>query len=234
MAITVVQSVTAAFPQGGAGNTAAPTLTSVVAGHSIAVVTFGLGFDTGGSPVISVSDGTSYSSLAAINAVPISSNYSMCDISLLTNVAGGTHNCVSTNSAGSGNSFGWAAALEISGLFNSSTLDTSSTNTSSVASNPVTGNTSVVGSTNEIAIATFSFRASGSSTITGPGGSWTNIYQNTNGSGNDALGSIDYLTPVTLAAQSATWNPPTGSNWVAAIVVLKGTTANSGVVGWVF
>lgn len=231
MAISVVQAT--APVRFGNATSAAPTITGVTAGNSILVATFGAAFDTGGTPSISVSDGTSYTSLAQIVDAPVSSHYQIVDISLLTNVTSGTHSVVSTNTAGVGECSGWAVSAEIAGLQNSSTLDVSSTATSA-SGNPATGATGAVASSNEIAIAVFSYRFTTVGTITGPGGSWINIASEPDGTNDAAIGSVDYLTPVPGGTQSASWNPPTGSNWCAAIVVLKGLLIpNSGVVGWI-
>lgn len=216
----LIQATTVPFPNHTAGNTATPSLIGVGAGNAIVVVSFGLGKLATPQPSFSVADSMPYTSIAAAQfGTP---NWAMVDISVLFNVAAGTHNITSTNSAGSLNSFGYCTAMEWSGLVPS--VDGVMVNGSASTGSPTSGATPAVVGSHEIAIACFAYQLSSTQTWTQPS-AYTNVFQNTaGGNGSQMVGSVDYKTVLSPGAQSVSWGSFSGANWAAAIVILQTAT----------
>lgn len=200
---------------------ATATLTGVTAGNSILLVSLAQINKTGGG-TISVAEGaTSYTSLAQQLSTPVGPNYAIADASLLLNAAAGTHNIVSTMTAGATAYHGQVIALE---LTPGSGLDVKAI-ASAANSLPATGNTGNVAGPVETAYAAFSGYYDNATTITEPGG-YFNLLTLTNGSPGGSspytIGSIDMLSDPLTGVQSAAWGTVTNYCWAALLIVLKG------------
>jgi hypothetical protein len=205
------------------------TLSGVTAGNAILVVTPAV-INTSGSPTLTITDTVnSVTDLEQLASFGLSSVYSILDFSIIPNASAGAHTLTATVGSGTGN--GFIVAAEISGLSSSAALDVFSLNSAGGGSNPSTGNSGTPASVNEIAIAAVSGYYNGSALTIGEPSGYTNIakYQ---GGGGYVDYSVDYLTPVALSAQSASWTGLTAVNsYVAGVIVLK-AAANQAVVMW--
>ena len=205
------------------------TLSGVTAGNAILIVTPAV-INTTGSPTLTITDSVnSVTDLKQLASFGLSSVYSILDFSIIPNASGGTHTLTAT--VGSGTGYGFIVAAEISGLNSSAGLDVFSLNSAGGGSNPSTGNTGVPASVSEIAIAAVSAYESSVVTIGEPSG-YTNIAKYQAGGGYVQY-SVDYLTPVALSAQSASWTGLTGVNtYVAGVIVLKAASNQATVMWW--
>ena len=205
------------------------TLSGVTAGNAILIVTPAV-INTTGSPTLTITDSVnSVTDLKQLASFGLSSVYSILDFSIIPNASGGTHTLTAT--VGSGTGYGFIVAAEISGLNSSAALDVFSLNSAGGGSNPSTGNTGVPASVSEIAIAAVSAYESSVVTIGEPSG-YTNIAKYQAGGGYVQY-SVDYLTPVALSAQSASWTGLTGVNtYVAGVIVLKAASNQATVMWW--
>ena len=205
------------------------TLSGVTAGNAILMVTPAV-INTGGTPSLTITDSVNaVTDLAQLASFGLSSVYSILDFSIIPNASAGSHTLTAT--VGSGTGYGFIVAAEISGLNSSAALDVFSLNSAGGGSNPSTGNTGVPASVSEIAIAAVSAYESSVVTIGEPSG-YTNIAKYQAGGGYVQY-SVDYLTPVALSAQSASWTGLTGVNtYVAGVIVLKAASNQATVMWW--
>ena len=227
----IVQSASSSFSSANpwSGGQISVTLSGVTAGNAILVVTPAV-INTSGSPTLTITDTVnSVTDLEQLASFGLSSVYWILDFSIIPNASAGAHTLTAT--VGSGTGYGFIVAAEISGLNSSAALDVFSLNSAGGGSNPSTGNSGTPASVNEIAIAAVSGYYTGSALTIGEPSGYTNIakYQ---GGGGYVDYSVDYLTPVALSAQSASWTGLTGVNtYVAGVIVLK-AAANQAVVMW--
>lgn len=203
---------------------ATTTLTGVTAGNTIVVVTMHV--DLGGnSPVISVTDGTVYTTDATVG----SGGASKAQISRLAAVSGGTHTIVVTASTGTASqSKGRVIALELPPVV----LDEINTGGGSGTAASVAATATLAG-IGELAIAGLYYDsiASGGGTFPPVGGPgvYTEIVSKLNGS--DAV----YQVLSTAAGVGVDWGTFTvTSKWAAAIAVYAAAVPPdpSAVLSW--
>lgn len=225
--IGVVQS---AFNNGGSWPTSTSvTLNGVTAGNAILIVTPAVN-NTSGSPSLVVTDSVNtVTELEQIASFGLSSVFALLDFSIIPSASAGTH--VLTATIGSGTGFGCIEAIEIYGLNSSAAVDVFSLNAAGGGSNPTTGSSATPASTNEIAVAAVSGYENGTALTIGSPAGYTNIVKFESGSGFVQC-SVDYLTPVALTAQSATWTGMTVVNSYAAGVIVLKAAANQATVMW--
>src|ERR1700677_4380795 len=227
----IVQSASSPFSLSNpwSGGQVSVTLSGVTAGNAILVVTPAV-INTTGSPTLTITDTVnSVTDLKQLASFGLSSVYSILDFSIIPNASAGAHTLTAT--VGSGTGYGFIVAAEISGLSSSAALDVFSLNSAGGGSNPSTGNSGTPASVNEIAIAAVSGYITGAVTIGEPSG-YTNIAKYQAGGGY-AQYSVDYLSPVALAAQLASWTGLTSVNsYVAGVIVLKAASNQATVMWW--
>ena len=227
----IIQSASSPFSSADpwSGGHVSVSLSGVTAGNAILIVTPAV-INTTGSPTLTITDSVnSVTDLEQLASFGLSSVYSILDFSIIPNASAGAHTLTAT--VGSGTGYGFIVAAEISGLNSSAGLDVFSLNSAGGGSNPSTGNTGTPASTAEIAIAAVSGYITGAVTIGEPSG-YTNIAKYQAGGGYVQY-SVDYLSPVALAAQLASWTGLTSVNsYVAGVIVLKAASNQATVMWW--
>jgi hypothetical protein len=229
--LQVIQSASSPFSSADPWPTSVSvTLSGVTAGNAILVVTPAV-INTSGSPTLTITDTVnSVTDLKQLASFGLSSVYSILDFSIIPNASAGAHTLTAT--VGSGTGYGFIVAAEISGLNSSAALDVFSLNSAGGGSNPSTGNSGIPSSVNEIAIAAVSGYYTGTALTIGEPSGYTNIAKYQGGEGYVDY-SVDYLTPVALSAQSASWTGLTGVNtYVAGVIVLKAASNQATVMWW--
>lgn len=206
------------------------TLTGVTAGNAILIVTPGLN-NTSGSPTLTITDSVnSVQELEQMASFGLSSVYSILDFSIIPNATAGSH--TATAAVGSGTGYGYIVAIEISGLSSSAVLDVFSLNNAAGSSGVTTGSSGSPAGTQEIAIAAVGGYYQGSAITIGEPSGYTNISEYQAGGGYVQY-SVDYLTPVSLSAQSATWTGMSAVySYVAGVIVLKAASNQATVMWW--
>lgn len=227
----IVQSAASPFSSADpwSGGQVSVTLSGVTAGNAIVIATPAL-INTSGSPSLTISDTVnSVTELKQIASFGLSSVYAILDFSIIPNASAGSHTL--TAAVGSGTGYGFIVAAEISGLNASAALDVFSLNATAGGSNPSTGNSGIPASASEVAIAAVSSYYNGASLAIGEPLGYANVskYQ---GGGGYVQYSVDYLTPLALAPQSASWTGLTAVNSYAAGVIVLKAAANQAVVMW--
>lgn len=228
----IVQSAASPFASADpwSGGQVSVSLTGVTAGNAILTATPAL-MNTGGaaSSLLITDSVNSVTELAQIASFGLSGIYSISDFSLIPAATAGAHTLTATLASGTG--YGYIVAMEISGLAPQGEIDVYSLNEAGSGSNPTTGNTGTPASTNEIAIASVSAYYNSAVTIGEPAG-YTNVSKYQAGLGYVRY-SVDYLTPITLSAQSATWTGlSTLNTYTAGVVVLRAAVNQAKVMWW--
>lgn len=209
----------ASFPNGGTGNTATAVLNGVTAGNTIFAVTQTYSVIAGG-PTITVSDGTAYTDIVADETGP-TPNWTTAAIFMLQNANAGTHTIVGTNSAGSGNAYGYMTVFEVSGILSVSPLDQFTGDADHTGTvNVTTGTMAALAGTNEFVIATFAYRTATTQAFSEPA-YFNNVSNNKNGFTPQIVCSVDTLTPTGSIGRSASWGTLVGASWASVIAAFK-------------
>lgn len=223
---SVVQSSTRL---GFAGNASVNlTLNGVQAGNSIIVVCAGYGDANG--PTISANDGSAYSSIQGRRASSGSS--ATAAILWLHNVSAGNKTITVSTDSSALFRYGWARAMEVSGLANAApnvTMPAASGANGANSNAPSTGNSAATTVANCFVVAALS--VSGGGTDAGIDTPATTGYTNwwvSQDFNAEQAGAGDYKVVTATGAQSAAWGTLSGSYpWAAALAAFEEASSGS-------
>lgn len=211
---------------GGFNSPATITLNSVVAGNSIILLTGTINFEAV-SQSVQATDGTAFST--AVRSAQTSGGTRLESAQLFRhNVAAGTH-VLTMSSAATSDGFslyGWAIALEVSGLDNSTPVNVQTNNGST--NTPTSGSTGTLDQANNLVIAVLvgpNLAAAGIDAVSG----YTNAaLVQTNGS--QIPWSVDYKIVTATTAQDVSWGTTdSAGTWYASIAAYKDYVAPSSI-----
>lgn len=228
MAGTVVQSSTkVAF--GGASTTLNLSLTGVTAGNSIIVTV--AAYNATSAANITVSDGTSYTVRQGTQAGGGAG--ATAAIAWIHNVSSGNKTITVTTDAAGGNRYGWARAMEVSGLVNAApnvTMPAASGANGGTSNAPATGSSASTSVANCFVVAALAVSGGGSDAgidtpaTTGYTNHWVDNDFNV-----EEAGAADYKSVTSTGAQSASWGTLTGSYlWAASLAAFEETGGGGG------
>lgn len=228
MTASVVQSSTK-VNFGGASTTLNLSLTGVTAGNSIIVTV--AAYNATVAANITASDGTSYSVIEGTQAD--GSSGATASILWRHNVSSGNYTITVTTNAAGGNRYGWARAMEVSGLANAApnvTMPASSGANGGTSNSPSTGSSSATSVANCFIVAAVA--VSGGGTDAGIDTPATTGYTNhwvDNDFTAEEAGAADYKSVTSTGAQSASWGTLTGSYlWAASLAAFEESGGPSG------
>lgn len=184
------------------------SLTGVTAGNSI-IVCASLYIYGGGTPTVSASDGTAYSTDVS-HVISAGSDRPIAGIMRLHNVSSGSKTITVTIGGGisAGNCNGSIVAYEVSGLANAAPDKTATGGTTSTT--PATGSTGTLTQANNFAIAALAATATGADLPSG----WTNLITTD--------GRQDYKVLSSTSSISADWGTFNASGgWAGVLAVYK-------------
>lgn len=201
------------------------SLTGVAAGNSIIVTC--AAFNDSGAPTISATDGTAYSVRQGTQGAGNPS--ATAAILWLHNVSSGNKTITVTTTSGSTGRYGWARAMEVSGLVNAApnvTMPAASGANGATSSTPSTGSSGATTAANCFVVAVLTVSGGGTNAgidtpaTTGYTNHWVDQDFNT-----EEAGAADYKSVTSTGAQSAAWGTLTGSYlWAAALAAFEETS----------
>ena len=227
MAASVVQSSTK-VNFGGASATLNLSLTGVAAGNSIIVTVSA--YNATAAANVTASDGTAYSVVEGTQAGGGAG--ATATILYRHNVSSGNYTITVTTSAAGGNRYGWARAMEVSGLVNAAPnarMPAANGANGGTSNSPSTGASSATSVANCFVVAALSVSGGGSDAgIDTPATTgYTNHWVDNDFNAEEA-GSADYKSVTSTGAQSAAWGTLTGSYlWAASLAAFEETATGS-------
>lgn len=227
MPATVVQSSTR-VNFGGTSTTLNLSLTGVAAGNSIIVEVSA--FNSASAANISANDGGAYSVHQGTQAG--GGVGATAAILWRHNVTSGNKTITVTTDASNGNRYGWARAMEVSGLVDAVpnvTMPAASGANGGTSNAPATGSSSATSVANCFVVAALAVSGGGADAgIDSPATTGYTAHWVDNDFTTEMAGAADYKSVSSTGAQSAAWGTLTGSYlWAAALAAFEEAAGGS-------